>query len=72
MALYEIYTFFNKLLLEIQIRIWFKNHTILDFEKRMIELGCTKVNTRHSVIFTTSNKLGKIEITENEIIINRG
>jgi len=68
--LYKIYTFFNKLLLTLQFRVWRKSHTMQDFESRMIELGCSKVCTRDSVIFTTPNGLGKIEVTDSEIIIN--
>lgn len=62
--------FLNKLVLQIQFWLWRRNHTMQDFERRMLELGCTKVHTRNSVIFTTPNGLGKIEVTEGEIIIN--
>jgi hypothetical protein len=65
-----IYTFFNKLLLYVQFRLWMRNHTMQDFESRMIELGCTKTHTSNSVIFTTPNGLGKIEVTDKEIVIN--
>ncbi len=68
--LYKIYTFFNKLLLTLQFRAWRKSHNMQDFESRMIELGCTKARTRNSVIFTTPNGLGKIEVNDDEIIVN--
>jgi len=41
-----------------------------DFEARMIELGCTKVNSGNSIIFTTPNKKGKIVVTGDEVWIN--
>lgn len=66
----ELYTFLNKKLLDIQARIWFRNHTMQEFEARMIAQGCTMTRTRNSVIFTTPNGLGKIEVTDDEIIIN--
>lgn len=66
----ELYTFINKLVLSIQFWFWRKNHTMKDFETRMIELGCTKVNSGDSVIFTTPNKKGKIIVTGNEVLIN--
>jgi hypothetical protein len=66
----EIHTFFNKLLLTIQFWFWRKSHTMQDFESRLVELGCTKVSTRNSIIFTTANGKGKIEVTDDEVIIN--
>jgi len=66
----EIYTFLNKFILNAQWWLWRESHTVQDFETRMIESGCTKVHTRNSVIFNTPNGLGKIEVTDTEIIIN--
>jgi hypothetical protein len=65
-----LYTLVNKIIFDIQFRIWRKTHTMPDFEARMIELGCTKTHTRESVIFTTPNGIGKIEVTDKKIIIN--
>ena len=66
----KLLTFLNKLLLHIQFFFWRRSHTIKEFETRMLALGCTKVNSSNSVIFTTPNKQGKIVITDNEILIN--
>ena len=66
----RIYTFFNKLLMTIQFRIWMRSHTMQDFEARMLALGCTKVHTRNSVIFTTPNGVGKIEVTDSYVELN--
>jgi hypothetical protein len=62
--------FLKKLALSVQFWFWRRNHTMQDFEARMIELGCTKVNSGNSTIFTTPNKKGKIVVTDNEILIN--
>lgn len=64
------YTFLNKLSVTIHFWFWRRTHTMKDFEARMIELGCTKVNSGNSVIFTTPNKKGKIVVTDDEVIIN--
>lgn len=66
----DVFTFLNKLVLSIQFWFWRKNHTMKDLEARLIELGCTKVNSGASIIFTTPNKRGKIVVTDNEILIN--
>jgi hypothetical protein len=66
----ELCVFFNKLFLTIQFWFWYRNHTLEDLETRLLELGCTRVYTRDSIIFTTPNKKGKIVITENDIWIN--
>jgi hypothetical protein len=71
--IYEIYTFFNKLILSIQFSIWQRTHTIKDLENNLIAMGCTRVSTRDSIIFTTPEKngrRGKIVITDGELVIN--
>jgi len=68
--IYRLYTFLNKLLVTIQFRIWLQTHTMQDFEASMLSRGCTAAHTRNSVIFTTPNGLGKIEVTDYEVIIN--
>jgi hypothetical protein len=68
--LYRIYTFLNKMILNVQFGVWLRTHTMQDFEARMISLGCTSTHTRNSMIFTTPNGLGKIEVTDREVIIS--
>jgi hypothetical protein len=68
--IYRIYTFLNKLLLTFQFRVWLHTHTMQEFEARMIALGCVPIHTRTSTIYTTPNGLGKIEVTDSEVIIN--
>lgn len=65
-----MFTFINKIVITIQFWFWKQNHTMKDFERRMIELGCTKVHSGNSIIFTTPNKKGKIVVTDEEILIN--
>jgi hypothetical protein len=66
----EIYTLLNKWLLSAQFRVWLHTHTMEEFEARMIASGCTATHTRNSTIFTTPNGLGKIEVTDSEVIVN--
>ena len=65
-----IYTFFNKKLLTYQFHAWLKSNTTQDLEDKLMKLGCTKTNTRNSVIFTTPNKKGKIVIDDKYVWIN--
>lgn len=59
----------DTIVLKLEWLHWRKNYIREDFEARLIALGCTRVNTRNSTIFTTPNG-GKIEITDNEVVIN--
>ena len=70
MILLAIKVWLNKLRLNHEFRVWQRNHTVKDLEYRLIELGCTKVNTRNSIIFTTPNKVGKIVIDDKYVWIN--
>lgn len=68
--LYQIYTFFNQLVLEVQLFFYFQTHTMQDLENRLVELGCTKTVSRTARIYTTSNGVGKIVVTDHDIWIN--
>ena len=60
----------NRLIIKIQLFIWSRTHTMKDFERRLVELGCTRVSGRGSVIYTTPNRKGKIVIIGNDVLIN--
>lgn len=67
---YLLYTWLNKIFLEIQLRLWFKEHSIEELEDRLIGLGCKKVVSRDAHIFHTPNGKGRIVITDTDIWIN--
>ncbi len=50
--------------------LYFRKHTLHDLEMKLISLGCRKVNAGQTRIYTTSNGIGKIVITDKEIWIN--
>ena len=51
------------------VRRMVEKHGVKGIEDKLMELGCTKIVTRTSRIYTTPTQ-GKIEFTEDEIIIN--
>ena len=51
------------------VRRMVEKHGVQGVEDKLMELGCTKIVTRTSRIYTTPTQ-GKIEFTEDEIIIN--
>lgn len=67
--IYAIYTCLHKLSVTIHFWFWRRTHTMKDFDRRMIELGCTKVRTRNATVYTTPNN-GKIVVTDDEVVIN--
>jgi len=66
----RILNFVEVLILRIQLFFWSRKHTIKDLEKRLVDLGCTKTATRNSIILTTPNGKGKIEIKGSHVFIN--
>jgi hypothetical protein len=60
----------NAVILKIQLFFYFRKHTLRDLEENLICLGCRKVNAGQTRIYTTSNGVGKIVITDKEISIN--